>query len=101
MLAGQLLAEPAARLVDAHAEEDRIRSREVDLLEDAETLGTDRRVGQRADRAVEPDSEDLPGSQLALDGNAEKVESAAFRSQDHTAFSPTQDQRAKAARIAG
>src|SRR5215469_5053936 len=97
-LARQFHADPFARLVDADAINDAVGPREVDVLEDAETLV---RIfeGLAAFDAAGADGDHLAGLDIAHEGGADDVERAAFRRQNVSVAELTQHQRADAERV--
>src|SRR5215475_896780 len=95
----QLFAHPVTALVDAAAEDYRIRAREIDMLEDAmrEPLRLERVERMRSARI---DYDDLSGFDVADVVRADQVEGAGLRREDRGAVDFAHAERAKSARVA-
>src|SRR5580704_2524344 len=97
--AGELSADPFARLINAGPLDDAVWPGEVDVLEHAEAA-LEVLERHHAAHPARADDDNFPGFDVALEPGADDVERAGFRSQDPGLAEPPEDQRPHAERIA-
>src|SRR5215510_5243566 len=95
----QLFAHPVTALVDAAAEDYRIRAREIDMLEDAMRYPLRLERVERM-QAARIGYDDLSGFDVADVVSADQVEGAGLRREDRSPVEFAHTERAKSARVA-